>query len=315
MKTLAFLLLPSFSTLCLANAIEPLRAANTLAGSALYRWHVISADGSGVASSSHIRVDVDGGLDDMTRCDALFVVASYDFGRATTAAFNTQLRRAARRAVILGGLDTGAWMLASLGLLDGYRATVHWQELTRLEEAFPDVRFSPERYVIDRDRITAGGATTVLDLMLGLIRTHHGEALTIEVMRLFLYDTEQSAETPQRGTLATPLMARRPDVARAIKVMEDALETPLALPEVARRAGCSQRQLERHFAAVLGQTPQRYYRILRLTAARRLLQETGLKMPEIAERTGFSSALVFSRAFRGHYGHPPGRARRLGRGA
>ncbi len=309
-QTHAFLLFPGFSTLCLANAVEPLRAANTLADAHLYRRFLLSVDGSAVASSSGIEISVDGKLGDLGRCDALFLVSSYGYTDAASPAFNARLHRAARQARILGGLDTGAWLLAKAGLLNGYRATIHWQEMSRMEEEFPDVYCSMERYVIDRDRITAGGATTVLDLMLRLIRERNGDALALDVMRLFLYDAEHSAAAPQRGPIDAPFATRAPVVAKAVVIMENALEEPLAIPQIAAAVGCSQRHLERQFVAALGVAPHRYYRSLRLAAAKRLLQETAFPLAEIAVRLGFSSPSVFSRAFFRQFGTAPRDARR-----
>ena len=308
-EKIIILLLDGFSALCLANTVEPLRAANTTAGRMLYRYQLASIDGSGVRSSSGLQVGVDGPLTDTDHCDLLFVVSSYDFDRAPSRTFNTVVQRAAGRAVRLGGLDTGAWLLARLGLLDGYRASIHWQEMERMAEDFPDVQVSAERYVADRDRITAGGATAVMDLMLSLIRERHGDALAIDVMRLFLYDREIGPGTVQRGLLATPQIARHPELARAIQAMEEAIETPRALPDIAERAGVSQRQLARRFSTVFGQTPQAYYLGLRLTAARRLASETNMRLAEVATRTGFTSAAAFARAFRQRFGVPPRKLR------
>jgi transcriptional regulator GlxA family with amidase domain len=304
-KRFGFLLLPRFSTLCLANAVEPLRAANTITGRTLYDWALLSADGGAVASSSNLRIDVDGGPGALAGLDALFVIASYGFDQVAAPSFNARLRRAARAVPVLGGLDTGPWLLARAGLLDGYRATIHWHERGRLAEDFPGVEAGGDRFVIDRDRITAGGATAVLDLMLHLIRERHGDALAIDVMQLFLYDTAHAADRPQYEPLPAPFVARAPEVARAIAVMADAVETPLAIPAIAALSNCSQRRLERAFHAALGVSPARYYLSLRLGAARRLLQETGLTVAQIAARTGFSSAAVLSRAYRTTFGMAP----------
>jgi transcriptional regulator GlxA family with amidase domain len=291
-----------------------LRAANAITGRTLYDWALLSADGGAVASSSDVRVDVDGGLDTQTKIDALFVIASYGFDSHATSAFNARLRRAARAVPVLGGLDTGPWLLARAGLLDGYRATIHWYERARLAEDFPDVDTGGERFVIDRDRITAGGATAVLDLMLHLIRERHGDALAIDVMQLFLYDTAHAADQPQYMPLPAPFVARAPEVARAIAVMEEAVEVPLTVPKIAACAGCSQRRLERAFHAALGVSPARYYLTLRLGAARRLMQETDLTVTQVAARTGFSSAAVLSRAYRTTFGMAPRDARFSHRG-
>jgi transcriptional regulator GlxA family with amidase domain len=98
------------------------------------------------------------------------------------------------------------------------------------------------------------------------------------------------------------LEAREPRVAAAVRAMEEALERPLSTAALARRAGVSVRRLEQLFRDALGTSPGAYYAGLRLTAARKLVTDTGVPLGEVAVRTGFSSLSAFSRAFRRHAG-------------
>ncbi len=304
-----FLLLPGFSNLALANAVEPLRAANELGeGAPSYSYMLLSQDGTPVSTSSSLEFRVHGALNDAGRMDAFFVIASRGYRRFATPALKTALHRAARNAEVVGAMDTGPWLLAATGLLDGYRATIHWQEQTRFQEDFPEVAVTGARYVVDGARVTCGGATTVLDLMLWFLRRQVGEVRALDVMRLFIYDRERAADSAQQTSLQAPFAARAPIVAAAIGVMEAAIEEPVSMAEIARQAGCSQRKLERAFDRALGITPQRYYQYLRLSAARRLLLETGESVAAVAERTGFASATSFARAYRRFFGHAPRQA-------
>ncbi|MDX1514375.1 MAG: GlxA family transcriptional regulator [Gammaproteobacteria bacterium] len=301
----AFLLLPRFSNHCLANALEPFRAANGLSGRTLYRWRLASLGEPAVTSSSGVEVRTPFRLDLLGKTDHLFVLSSYDYRRLATARMRTSLRRAARRSEFIGGLDTGSYLLAHAGLLDGHRATIHWQELEAFEESFPRTEVVADRFVIDGRRISAGGATTALDLMLHLIGEKHGEALRLDVTGLFIYDRPHAGGDPQRVAPVAPPPGHAPVVSRAIAVMDANLEEPLAIGEVARRAGCSQRELEKRFRASLGITPVFYYRHLRLAASRRLVMESEKKVADIAVRTGFASASALTRAFREHFGDTP----------
>lgn len=301
-ETLAFLLMPGFSNLCLANAIEPLRAANQIAGKPLYRRRLATLDGAPVASSSGITVAPDCALAQLGRCDVLFVVSSFDYQALADRAAANALRRAARQADALGGLDTGAWFLARAGYLEDRRATIHWQELEIFAEAFPEVEVSADRFVQDRGRITSGGATTALDLMLKRIRETHGAALAFDLMGFFIYDAERTADGPQRGARSASFAARAPEILSAIDAMEETLETPPPVAEIAARAGCSRRGLERSFLRHLGMSPGRYQQLMRLKRARQLAAETPLPVTEIAVRTGFTSSSTLARAFRAEYG-------------
>jgi len=307
-REFGFLLLPGFSTLCLANSVEPLRAVNEITGRQCYTHRLLSLDGAPVTSSSGIEVKVDAPLDAAGRLDVFFLVSSYRFTEVPRAQLMPGLRRVAREANVVGAMDTGPWLLAAAGLLDGRTATIHWQEQERLQADFPEVQVSPSRYVIDGDRITCGGATTVLDLMLGLLRAQVGEVLALDVMRLFIYDAERPAEGEQQPPVQAPFAARAPIIGAAIAEMEQAIETPRPIAEIARACGCSQRKLERAFERALGVTPQRYYQYLRLAAGRRMLLDGSQSVTLVAARTGFSTATSFARAYRRMFGHAPKQA-------
>lgn len=308
--SLSLLLLPSFSNLCLANTIEPLRAANQISNRNLYQFNLISIDRPSVRSSSGIEIATTPIRDADPRPDIFAVIASDHYADHANPTLITHLQTAARNAQILAGFDGASWLLAKAGLLNGYKATIHWQELERFEETFHDVIVSVERYVIDRNRITAGGATTALDLMLRLIRETHGDALSLDVMRHFIYDAERASEGDQRGVISAPFVAREEHLISAINVMELNIETPLTIAEIADQSGFSARGLERAFNRNFKLSPIRYYLHLRLSHARRLVLETNLSIAEIAGRCGFSSASTLTRAFSKHFRIAPRDLRR-----
>ena len=193
------LLFERFSNHCLANTVEPLRAANDVLGRSAYEWCTLTPDGAPVASSSHLSVVPAAALDEGDAGDALVVMPSYGYRGHTTPALRTALARAAERHATLIGLDTGAWPLAAAGLLEGRRATIHPSELDAFAERFPRVHAVRERTVEDGKRITAGGATAAFDVMLGLITRRHGAALGLEIEAMFL---RRDAPLPSRGACA-----------------------------------------------------------------------------------------------------------------
>ena len=307
-RDIGVLLFERFSNHCLANAIEPFRAANGFAGRTLYRWTYLSVDGARVTSSSGLPVQPDMPLSRHAGGDFLFVMPSYGFREQARPATLRALRGAAGRYGTLVGLDTGAWLLAAAGLLSGRRATIHWDEVTAMAERFPDVEVVEEGYVMDGNRITCGGATTAFDLALAMIEVHHGPMLRLEVAALFRPGERESAGAPE-----TPRTRRR-SVDAALATMRRNLEAPLPLGRIAASAGLTQRALERAFRATLGSTPRSVYRGLRLREARRLVVETGLSIAEIAGRCGYVDASAMTRAFRGEFGLSPREFRRAGAG-
>ena len=298
---IGFLLFEGFSNMVLASAIEPLRAACDLSGQELVAWQLLTVDGEPVRSSSALVLQPRGALSGASELDILFVVVGYGAREHCSGQVLSALKLAAQRVPILGGLDTGAWLLAAAGLLDGRRATIHWQELDAFEETFLSVSMSTDRLVFEGERITAGGATTVLELMLRLIRDFGGDALAFDVANMFVYDVERVLREG-RGALSPSLLVRAPQLIRAIEEMRRTADDPVGLEEIAAAAACSQRTLDRLFQRELGLPPGRYYQMIRLKLARTLAEETALSVAEIASRTGFSSVATLSRAFSQHFG-------------
>lgn len=284
------LLFDAFSTHCLANAVEPLRAANTLARRQLYQWSYLGLDGAPVLSSSGLPVTPEARLADHPEGDLLLVIPSYDYTRHATPACLRALRAAAGRFRRVAGFDTGSWIMAAAGLLDGQRATIHWDELERFAEAFPDVKVTTDRFVAEGRMLSCGGGVTALELMLALIREAHGPMLALEVGALFMYG-ERALDAPVPPSPGN-------EVAAAVAVMRRHLEAPLPIAAIARRIDLSQRGLESAFRQQTGQSPRDVYIALRLNAARRMVEQTRLSVAEIAMRAGYDDASAFTRAFR-----------------
>ena len=119
-------------------ALEPLRVANRFAGE-VFSWRFVSMDGEAVAASNGIPVSVTADLDGIGRPDLAVVCASYDQEAGMVRPVLNEMRRLARNGTLLAGVDTGAFLLAEAGVLDGYRATCHWETLPAFRETYPDI--------------------------------------------------------------------------------------------------------------------------------------------------------------------------------
>ena len=294
---ISILLFDRFSNHCLANVLEPLRAANDLSSQQVFEWNIVVLGGQRVRSSSGLRLEGDAQLADM-RGDILMVMPSYGFLTHANVTSSRALRAAARRFDILAGLDTGSWLLAEAGLLDGYRATIHWDELDRFSERFSDIDVQKEAVIYDRDRITCGGASTAFALAMQMIEKQHGAALRLRVEHLF---SGAYAQRPvRRGGIA----------ARAVDLMRAHIEEPLQIAQLAQQLGRSQKHLEQQMLARLGAAPQVIYRRIRLERARQLSLDTTISVAEISVRCGYQDASAMTRAFRSEYGTTPQALRR-----
>ena len=299
--TIALFVLPQASILEVASALDPLRNANRQLGHEAYRWRVVTPEGTPAPLTCGIELPSSGPLSHATGADALIVVAGYRLAEVATQPLIRDLRRIAPRFALVGGIDAAPWVLARAGLLDGYRATVHWEDLEDLAARHPEIDVVPDRFVIDRNRATIAGAAPAADFMLHLIRARHGAALARQVAASFLTTTRAGGE-PQ----ITPDTALDLRVAHAVARMEARLDAPESVHATATAIGLSARRLETLFRENLGLTPGAYALSLRLAAARRMITDTAHPLGEIALRTGFSSPTTFTRAFHRAFGTAPG---------
>lgn len=300
-----FLLINNFTLVALASAIEPLRMANQLAGSELYTWQLLSRDGNVVKASDGIAISPDGSITDKKVFDIVIVVGGVDISRSYTQKEVSWLQSQAHKKVLLGAVCTGAYVLASGGLLDGYSCSAHWECLASLQERFPRVNCTNHFYTLDRDRMTCTGGNVPMDMILSMIARQHGKALTSAICDMFLCDRVRSDNEQQRAPLRRLLTTAQPKLAEVTELMEANIEEPIELEELASFVGISRRQLERLFLKHLNCTPSRYYLKLRLDRARQLLKQTTCSIIEVASICGFVSAPHFSRCYRKYIGISP----------
>jgi len=300
-----FLLLPRFSALPFTSAMEPMRSANRLTGKPLYEWIVIGTDANPCVASSGLRVLPDKTIDEIDRIDNLIVVTGIDVERIEDRKVFNFLRRIARQGSRLGAVSTASYVLARCGLLDGYRCTIHWENIAGFKEAFPQLDVTDELFEIDRNRFTCSGGTAALDLMLSIISLDHGRELATACAEAFIHERIRDRHDPQRMALRARLGVSHPKLIKVIELMEGSLEEPLARSLLARKTGLSTRQLERLFRKYLGRTPTRYYLELRLQRARTLLLQTSLSVLDVALACGFVSASHFSKCYREYYARTP----------
>jgi len=308
----AFLTLPNYSLIAVANALEALRMANRLAGKEIYEWSVISMDGGAAEASSGLTLSPTVALENLGAVDILFVCGGVNVREAVSPALLTALRRLADRRVPLGALCTGGYALARAGLLDNFSATIHWENLSALREEFPRVRISDQLFTIDRDRFTCSGGTAPLDLMLNLIQQKLGPRISQLVSEQFIVERVRNDTDRQYVPLRAQVGVSHRGLIRVAQLMEEHIEKPLSLEKIARSTGLSRRQIERLFKRDLNCVPKRYYLEMRLRRARELLLQTSMPIMDVTTACGFQSPPHFSKCYRALFGYPPSAERKLG---
>ncbi len=314
-RRIGFLLVPHFSLIAFSSAFDALRMANRMREKKIYDWQVLAHDGQPISSSSELIITPDGDLASATDLDILFVCAGEKVQLAADKSLFFGLRKLSQKNVALGAICTGSYLLARAGLLDGYRCTIHWENMASLREEFPDVIVSQELFEIDRDRYTCSGGTAPLDMMLNIISRHHGAQLAVAISEEFICERIRGRHDRQRVPLRLHLGTSQPKLMEAAALMEANLEEPMSLDELAQHVRLSRRQLERLFQKHLSRVPTRYYLELRLAKARQLLLQTSMSIVDVAFASGFVSAPHFSKCYRDFYGIPPRDERRQRRPA
>ncbi|WP_425358843.1 GlxA family transcriptional regulator [Aquibium carbonis] len=311
-RSIVFFLVPDFTMVAFATAIEPLRIANRMLGFEAYRWRLASADGRPVKASNSVECAVDTSLDDERRKLAgpdrpsmVVVCSGMNIESYANKSVFAWLREEYNRGVAVGGLCTGAHVLASAGLLSNKRCAIHWENLPGFSEKYPKANVFADLFEVDQNVFTCAGGTASLDMMLKLIGDDFDETTVNRICEQMLTDRVRSPTDRQRLPLRARLGVQNAKVLAIIELMEAHLAEPLSLVEIADAVGLSRRQIERLFRQEMGRSPARYYLEIRLDRARHLLVQSSLPVVEVAVACGFVSASHFSKCYRELYARSP----------
>lgn len=304
-KHFVFLTLPGYSFMAVSSAIEALQTANTVCKRLTYRWSTASVDGQPVAANNGLRITPTVNVQALERADIVFVCGGSNIQDEASDEVMGLLRSLAMRHTAMGGLCTGAYALAKAGLLNQYKAAIHWENKFSAQELFARVLFTDKLFTVDRDRFTCAGGTAALHLMLKLIKDQLGASTVTTVSGYLNLDRIRDEHERQ----CTPMQSRvgnfQAHLIEIAELMEANIEEPLSLNDIAELVGISRRQLERLFKRYVGEIPNRFYTNLRLHRARDLVLQTTLTMRDVALACGFSNGAYFSRCYRTLFGITP----------
>lgn len=309
-RRFGFLLLPEFTQIALSSAVEALRVANMVTGKEVYSWHMLTPDDNPVRASNGMEVTPDLSSTDLSKLIAVFVVGGLQVEKHTTKEALKIMSQFSKTKRPFGALCTGTYTLAKAGLLDGYRCTVHWENIDSLREQFPKVTVTTELYEIDENRLTCSGGIASIDMFLSFIKDHLGHEVAAAVSEELLVERMRGPNDRQRIPLVQRLGTSQPKLVEAVTLMESNIEEPITLDELSQHVNLSRRQLERLFQKYLKTVPTKYYLELRLRRARQLLLQTSKSIVEVAFACGFVSAPHFSKCYRDFFGIPPREERR-----
>ena len=279
-------------------------AINEALKRSVYDLRIVSPDGGAVASNSGVAL-MSGKLGGQP--DTLLVAGGSRGLRAIIA--HEEARRwacrVAPRTRRYGSVCSGALVLAAWGLLDDRRVATHWASCERLARLHPRVSVDPESlYVVDGKVWTSAGVTTGIDMALAIVEADHGAALANEIARHFVLYARRPGYQSQFSPVLQAQVAADAPFATLIDWMQHRLDKPLDVPELARRAGLSERSFYRKFTQATGKTPAHFVETLRLDAARTLMAK-GLPLKSIAAKVGLRSSARLGQAFERRFGMAP----------
>ena len=222
-------------------------------------------------------------------------------GRRSTTQANAEtldvLRAAASRGARIASLCVGAFTLAATGLLDGRRATTHWDYADEFARRHPEVEVDASALYVDAGPVlTSAGVTSSIDLCVHLVRTDHGSRIASATARHLVMSPHRlggQAQFVQRDTL----LAGSGDLGDTLRWLEANLDRPIGLTDIARRAGTSRRSTTRHFREQTGSPPLQWLLNARVERAKELLSGTDLPIEQIARRSGFGTGATFRHHF------------------
>lgn len=309
-KLIAILALPNFTLLSLGSILDTLRLANRVAGRAIYRWQLVGLE-TEIASSSSVTLLADATVAEKQSRHADIVIVCGGVGGHLykDRKLLAWLRAHDHHGAILGAVSTGVWPLARAGLLDGRRCTVHWDDRPSFAASFPLVSVQNDIFVQDGRRLTCSGGVAIVDMILHLIVMQHKRSFADEVADLLIHPRIRTADEKQRKSERDEAVALGV-VRRVVRLMEAHIETVLPIVDIAEQTGRSPRQLERLFAQAFETTPKRYYDLIRLRRAHKLLTETDMSVTEIAMCCGYATQPQFSAQFRKTFAKSPRQCRK-----
>jgi len=305
-----FLLLPEFSFIGFAALVEPLRIANRFKPGA-YAWRMVSVDGAPVTASNGIALHPEARLSDASSASVVFAIASFNPLQHTTQSICRQLQQRVQQGQTLGAIDTGCFVLAEAGLLQGESVTLHWEAVPAFQERYPRIAVQGEaRFVLSPKLMASAGAMASVDMVLEVITRDHGNALALQVSEQLVSGWVRERTDHQRLQISARYKVHNAKVVQVIEQMEQHLEDALPSETLAAHVHITRRQLERLFQDHLQVSPVQFYLRLRVERARHLLRQTSMGVIEVGLACGFASASAFSRAYRRQYEVAPSEDRK-----
>lgn len=308
-KRVGFVLVPGFALTSFSLAIEALSVSNFLWGGTAYEYRLYSGDVdpavTEVCTSSGVPIKVAGHCSEIEDCNLLFICAYKKAAIYDGAALFSTLKALKRKGCRLASLSSGSFILARAGVLEANSCTLFSEQMTTFKELYPTITVDESIYTVADGVFTCQGGTTALDMLLYIIGQDHGTEFALKVSHQFCQDRIRTRDEVQNSRRYFELRMKSQCLAAAIEVMENNIDAPCTIEELAKKIGATVRTLEHVFRVHENTTPINYYLQLRLRRARSMIEDTLLSIATVAQATGFASQSYFTKRFKEAYGFSP----------
>ncbi|MFT5811305.1 MAG: transcriptional regulator GlxA family with amidase domain [Rubritalea sp.] len=309
-RHISLCLCPRSPMFCIASGLEVLRHANRFASMPVYSWSFLCENDEPIQDSNDLWLHPSTNISSAASPDIALVVAGFNPTEIIAPKMTQWLKQQAARGCVIGGLSNGAFLLAKAGLLDGYSATVHWENFSSFCHQYPKTLSRYQRFVIDRNRMTCSGGSSTLDLFIEMVRNDLGHDLAQQVSRQMLlqhYSMPGETETQLVFEGNHHFSAR---VQLALSLLDAEVPQRMNVSGLADRVGISRRELLRLFRREIGKTPGEVLNQRRLERAQSLVLHSHLPLAQISSAVGFSSQSHLTTCYQKFYNTTPARHRR-----
>lgn len=297
----SFLLFEGFELHTFASIIDILNSTNKVIGRTVYSWEIFSQGDLDVKSSSGITMRADRRVEDASESQSraggtVLVCGTRSIKETVKKSTKAWIRAEVRRGATIAAFDSGAYILASAGLLTDQKCTLHWESIPHFAEEFGLQTEIVANIYVDLGRIaTCAGGAAAADLAINIVAGHHGDDVANRVAEIAIMDRVRGPCDHQRLPFQSRFGQLNRHLSQAIRLMMDADDRTLSIDDIANDLSLSRRQLERLFRAELKITPAKYHMRMRLERAHLLLCDTNLPVIEVATACGFVSTSHFSK--------------------
>lgn len=270
-----------------------------------YRHQVVAVDDGPMHAMGGIRIIADAGLEMLDSARTIIVPGWRSRHDLPPAPLLEALRQAHGRGARLLSICSGVFVLAATGLLDGKRATTHWQFADELAHRFPKIEVDPNVLYVDAGQlITSAGSAAGIDACLHLVARDHGTHVANSVARRLVMAPQRTGGQAQ--FIHTPVSTLpRNELTRVLQWAREHLQEPISICQMASRVAMSERTFLRRFRETTGLAPKAWLQQQRISRARDLLESTSQNIASISEACGFASVESFRVAFRTAVGVSP----------